>query len=186
MNLLDSHDAARAITLCGGDLASVRLATLLLLTFPGAPSIFAGDEIGQEGGLPDYDTRRSFPWDQPGEWRQDVLAYHRALVGLRRAQQPLRRGTYQTLYADAFAYAFARRFSGQAVVVAVNTADAPCSLRIPAADLFGARARLKVLYPRPDVMAWGEFDTRRQTGRLSDGTIGLNLHPRSGVVIGGS
>ena len=50
MNLLDSHDAARVITLAGGDAASVRLATLLLLTYPGAVSIYYGDEIGLEGG----------------------------------------------------------------------------------------------------------------------------------------
>ena len=94
MNLLDSHDTARAITLLGGDMASVRLATLLLLTFPGAPCIFAGDEIGQEGGLPDYDTRRSFPWDRPELWRGEVLAYHRELIALRLEHVPVvqRRG----------------------------------------------------------------------------------------------
>ena len=41
--------------------ATVRLATLLLMTFPGAACIYQGDEIGQEGGMPDWDSRRPFP-----------------------------------------------------------------------------------------------------------------------------
>ncbi|MGL5130904.1 MAG: glycoside hydrolase family 13 protein, partial [Planktothrix sp.] len=45
LNLLDSHDTARLITIAGGDKASVELATLLLFTFPGAPSIYYGDEV---------------------------------------------------------------------------------------------------------------------------------------------
>ena len=35
LNLLGSHDAPRARTVCGGDLASVRIATLLQMTLPG-------------------------------------------------------------------------------------------------------------------------------------------------------
>jgi glycosidase len=184
MNLLDSHDTARAITLCGGDEASVRLATLLLMTYPGAPCLFAGDEIGQPGGLPDYDARRSFPWDHPETWRHDVMAYHQALIALRRSQRALRRGTYQAVFADATAYAFVRRFSGEAILVVVNTAEEPRNLRLPVQDMFSPRARLKVLYPHPDLMAWGSFEGGRATGKLSEGTVSLRLEPRSGVVIG--
>jgi glycosidase len=182
LNLLDSHDTARAITLCGGDEASVRLATLLLMTYPGAPCIFAGDEIGQAGGLPEHDTRQPFPWDRPDQWRPDVLAYHRALIGLRRAHQPLRRGTYQVLLADDTVYAFARRFSGETIVVVVNADEGPRTVTLSVSDLFGPRARLRVLYPKPELTAWGTFSTGRATGRLSEGAVTLNLLPRSGVV----
>jgi glycosidase len=164
----------------------VRLATLLLMTHPGAPCIFAGDEIGQPGGLPEHLARASFPWDKPETWQADVLAYHRALIQLRRspAGKPLRRGTYQVLLADDTAYAFARRFSGEAVVVAVNVGEEPRSLTLPVGDLFGGRARLKALYPKPELMAWGTFSTGRTTGRLSEETVSMNLRGRGGVVIG--
>jgi len=184
MNLLDSHDTARALTLCGGDEASVRLATLLLTTFPGAPCIFAGDEIGQPGGLPDFDTRRTFPWDRPETWRTDVLAYHQALIALRQSQRALRRGTYQAVFADATAYAFVRRFSGESILVVVNTAEEQRTLHLPVQDMFSSRARLKVLYPLPELMEWGGFEGGRATGKLSEGTVTLSLAPRSGVVIG--
>ena len=48
MNLLDSHDTPRALTILRGDRAALRLAYLLLFTLPGAPCIYYGDEIGLE------------------------------------------------------------------------------------------------------------------------------------------
>ena len=44
------------------------LACLMLFTFPGAPSIYYGSEIGLTGGLPP-DCRRGFP--EPSRWNQD-------------------------------------------------------------------------------------------------------------------
>ena len=73
MNLLGSHDTARILTVMGGDVASVRLAALLTFTFPGAPCIYYGDEIGMVGG-PDPDCRGSFPWERRSTWNEDILA----------------------------------------------------------------------------------------------------------------
>ena len=50
LNLIGSHDAPRALTVLGGDVAALRMATLLQCTLPGAPSIYYGDEIGLTGG----------------------------------------------------------------------------------------------------------------------------------------
>jgi hypothetical protein len=63
LNLLDSHDTPRIISLAGGDAATVRLSNLILMTLPGAPCIYYGDEVGLEGNE-DPDCRRGFPWEQ--------------------------------------------------------------------------------------------------------------------------
>lgn len=183
MNLLDSHDTARAISILGGDAAGVRLATLLLMTFPGAPCIFAGDEIGQEGGVPDYDSRRSFPWDHPEVWKNGVLAYHRALIALRRAHRPLRRGTFQSLCADADTIVFARRFSGDVLIVAANRGIEARRIEIPVNDLYLTASSVEVVFPRPDLLTWGAFDGGGATGRVVEGKLSLDLAPRSGVVL---
>ena len=56
LNLIGSHDTPRVLNVMGGDVLAVRLAMLLLLTLPGAPNIYYGDEIGMAGrrrpGLP--------------------------------------------------------------------------------------------------------------------------------------
>ena len=49
LNVLGSHDTARLLTVAGHDVASVKLAALLTFTFPGAPCVYYGDEIGLDG-----------------------------------------------------------------------------------------------------------------------------------------
>ncbi|MCA1599912.1 MAG: glycoside hydrolase family 13 protein [Chloroflexi bacterium] len=129
-NLLDSHDTARFITIARGDEASVRLALLLLFTFPGAPSVYYGDEIGLTGGLPDQWARKSFPWDQPDSWNHGLLHYYKEMIRLRKAHPALRTGLYHRLYAGEGVYAFVRELDGERLVVAVNVDDAPRTARL--------------------------------------------------------
>jgi cyclomaltodextrinase / maltogenic alpha-amylase / neopullulanase len=179
MNLLDSHDTARVISLARGDEATVRLATLLLMTFPGAACIYQGDEIGQDGGVPDWDSRRPFPWDRPGQWRPDVFSYHQALIALRKAHTPLRRGTYHALYADDDVYVFARRFSGEVLLVAVNAAENTRIVEFPAQGVLEPGAPFQVVYPTNSAGDWGTFTNEQVT----TAGVGLTLAPRSGVVV---
>lgn len=120
LNLLDSHDTSRFVTIAGDDDASVRLATLLLFTFPGAPSIYYGDEIGITGALPDHWARKSFPWDDPDRWNLETLAYHKAIILLRRSLPALRTGDYTSISAQGGAYVFTRSTLDQTLLVAVN------------------------------------------------------------------
>jgi len=125
LNLLASHDTARLLSIANGDKASVELATLLLLTFPGAPSIYYGDEVGLPGGL-DPDARRGFPI--AANWEQPVLDYHRQLIALRHAHPALRTGEYQVLYAAGAGYVFARSLPIETLIIAVNTSSHPITI----------------------------------------------------------
>ena len=118
LNLLDSHDTARLITIADGDRPTVELATLLLFTFPGTPNIFYGDEIGLSGGH-EPDCRRGFPSED--KWDQEVLNYHRQLIRLRHNYPALRIGEYHTLYAQGQVYIFARILEEEVLIIAVNT-----------------------------------------------------------------
>lgn len=120
MNLLDSHDTARYKTIVGEDPQSIELATLLLFTFPGAPSIYYGDEIGLAGGL-DPDCRRSFPKEH--QWDLDVLDYHKKLINLRRYCPALCTGEYKFIFANKYVYVFARILEQQTLIIAVNISD---------------------------------------------------------------
>ncbi|WP_019509440.1 glycoside hydrolase family 13 protein [Pleurocapsa sp. PCC 7319] len=118
LNLLDSHDTPRMLTTVGEDYNSFLLATVLLMTFPGAPSIFYGDEVGLPGGK-DPDCRRTFP--QPENWNVELLKAHKELIALRHQYPSLRTGTYKTLYAEQNIYVFARILNDEELVIAVNT-----------------------------------------------------------------
>jgi cyclomaltodextrinase len=170
LNLLDSHDTARLITIAGDDRASVRLATLLLMTFPGAPSIYYGDEIGLPGSNFDPDTRRAMPWDQPATWDTAALAYHKRLIALRKAYPALRTGAYHRLHADADTYAFARVGDGEALLVAVNVAEAPRGIAVPVSGLFAEGAELAAAYGAA-------------VARVQGGIARVELPARDGVVL---
>jgi glycosidase len=117
LNLLDSHDTARLISIAQGDWDSLKLATLLLLTFPGAPSIYYGDEVGLEGGI-DPDCRRGFP--PQSDRNLEILEWHRELIKLRHQYTALRIGDYRVLYAEGGVYVFSRNWENETLIVAVN------------------------------------------------------------------
>ncbi|MEO1800970.1 MAG: alpha-amylase family glycosyl hydrolase, partial [Cyanobacteria bacterium J06629_2] len=118
LNLLDSHDTPRMLTTVGEDQDSFMLASVLMMTFPGAPSIFYGDEVGLPGGK-DPDCRRVFP--EAEQWDVEILKNYKQLIALRHQYAALRTGTYKTLFADHDLYVFARILDREEVIVAVNT-----------------------------------------------------------------
>jgi len=135
LNLLDSHDTARAITLAGGDVRTLELATLLLFTYPGAPSVYYGDEIGLDGGLPDRWARKTFPWDNEAPWNHDLRRHYQHLIALRKEVAALRTGTYQTLAVTERSYVMRRELAGTSAMVALNTSAAVDELTLPGVRL---------------------------------------------------
>ena len=120
LNLLGSHDTARVLSMVGEDRDSVTLAALLLFTFPGAPCIYYGDEIGMTGHH-DPGATGSLPLGAArsrgigASWRPSA-AWPRCAGSTR----PCGWGGYRHLAAEGGIYAFARELEGECLVVAVN------------------------------------------------------------------
>jgi cyclomaltodextrinase/neopullulanase len=180
LNLLASHDTARPITTLGDDRTSLELATLLLLTSPGAPCIYYGDEVGLPGG-PDPDCRRGFPTE--AQWNRDILAFHRKLIALRHAYPALRTGTYQPLLAQGETYVFARALGDEELIVAVNTGSqrAEVSITQVATGQPGSYAYTLKTQPREVLYGCAEihWSVEPASARLT-----LVLPSRSAVIIG--
>ncbi len=142
LNVLASHDTERPMTLAlrsGGRraLESLKLMTALQFTWPGAPCIFYGDEIGLEGNK-DPDCRRCYPWDweqreEERRWRLQVLQHYRKLISIRAANPALRTGSFQQLAADSGRqlYAFERRCKENHCIVALNRSSCDQALPLP-------------------------------------------------------
>ena len=127
LNLLSSHDTPRVATLLQQDEARIRIAVFLLLTFPGAPCIYYGDEVGLLGGH-DPDCRRTYP--PRSEWDNHLRQYYQALISCRRAQAALRTGRYQVCYTDQQTYVFARHLNQETVLGIVHRSTQPRTLRL--------------------------------------------------------
>ena len=130
-NLIGSHDTPRARTVLAGDAAALRVATLLLLTLPGAPSIYYGDELAMEGG-PDPDCRRGYPI-APDEGALAMRAFVRATIRARQEHTALRRGSVAIAAAGGQAIALAREANGEHALVAVNAGRTPARLELAGA-----------------------------------------------------
>jgi cyclomaltodextrinase / maltogenic alpha-amylase / neopullulanase len=170
LNLLGSHDMARFITLARGDQSALQLATLFQMTYPGAPSVYYGDEIGMAGGH-DPANRGAFPWHRPELWDTDLLHEFQRLIVLRQARPALRRGSFRFLHAGDEVVGYARQLGDETVVVAINAARMPRQVDLPLDGILPDGATLE--------RAWSHHTVKVEQGRLR----GLELGPRSGLVL---
>ena len=129
MNLLDSHDTARALWIMGEDKPALKLAALMQMTLPGAPCIYYGDEIGMSTG-DDPHCREAFPRGDQNRWDRDLLDYYRRATALRHAHPVLRTGDYRTLYTVGDVYGFARRLGGEQALVFLNAGQAAATVNL--------------------------------------------------------
>lgn len=136
LNLLDSHDVSRFLSLCGGDVRRYRLAALFQLTFPGMPSIFYGDELGAMG-VREEEYRRAMPW---ADGDVALWDFFRRAIALRRAHAALRGGSFRVLRAESGErlLVYAREHGGERLTVAINAGEESVQLpEAPANVLWG-------------------------------------------------
>ena len=102
-------------------------AVVIQMTWPGAPTIYYGDEIGMVGWT-DPDNRRTFPWGKE-DW--ELVEFHRDMIRLRKHISCLRHGSYRQLQSGAHLIVYGRfNLENQAVVV-VNNSREERDLSIP-------------------------------------------------------
>jgi glycosidase len=156
---LRNHDQTRTVTALGGRspdsmalaIARAKMSATLLLTLPGLPFIYYGEEIGMTGDKPDERIRTPMQWtSSPGagfttgtpwqslqsDWRTtnvaaqegdstSLLALYRRLIRLRRTRDALGAGGLAPLTTSHGAVsAYVRRSAGQSVLVVANLGNA--------------------------------------------------------------
>ena len=170
LNLLSSHDMARFLSLAQGDLSALRLATLFQMTYPGAPSVYYGDEIGMTGGH-DPANRAAFPWHRTESWDTELLHDFQRLISLRRQRASLRRGSFQFLWSTGRMVAFARQLEAEVTIVILNAGTQEERLNVPVGSLL----------PEGTVLSecWSHDSVQVQKEVLHD----IFVKPRSGRVL---
>jgi neopullulanase len=169
LNLIDSHDTPRFLSIVEGDKSSLKLAWFFLMTYPGAPCIYYGDEIGLDGHH-DPDCRKSFPWQDKRSWDKTLRNYLQELIAIRKAHSTLSRGSYQKLFAKDNVIAFSRIRGKEKYIVLMNTASTLRRIEIPVETLAIPEGQLETIF--------GKADATLRAGKIS-----LALPKRSGVIL---
>ncbi|RMH24941.1 MAG: alpha-amylase [Planctomycetota bacterium] len=149
---LTNHDQARLMTQLGESESKAKAAASILLTLPGVPFIYYGEEIGHTGGKPDPNIRTPMQWDATGEtfsaaepWRAaqpdavrrnvreqqghpgSLLEHYRRLIDLRKSTPALTQARVIPLDPpeDAILAFIRRDDTGRQCLVVVNTSADP-------------------------------------------------------------
>jgi alpha-glucosidase len=120
MLLLDSHDTARFRNVVGTDPMRHIAGMGLLLTYPGVPSIYAGDELGLEGQWGE-DGRRTIDWSRQS-WDHDFLSEVKKLIKIRRQSHALAQGGLRWILIEDDLLAFERESKREKILVVVSRA----------------------------------------------------------------
>ncbi|HYF95221.1 MAG TPA: glycoside hydrolase family 13 protein [Symbiobacteriaceae bacterium] len=132
LHLLGSHDTTRVRTELGSREKAAQ-AAVLLLTSPGVPLVYYGDEIGMEGGE-DPDCRRCYPWHDAAQQDREMLSLYRKLIGLRRTYPWLNDGDWETFAADPATGLLGYRRGPETkggLYVVINNSGHPIAVTIP-------------------------------------------------------
>ncbi len=120
LNLLNSHDVSRYLTLCGENTDKMELSVLLQMTFPGMPCVFYGDEKGLSGTA-ESEYRQAMAWEK----HHPMEDIYRSMIALRKAQPALRYGNFRTIVASDKVYSYSRLWKDQKITVTMNLGDVP-------------------------------------------------------------
>lgn len=118
LNLLGSHDTERVLTRHRGHTARLKMAYALLLTSPGTPMIYYGDEIGMAGEN-DPGCRAGMIWDESA-WDVELRDWIRALVRARVAYPAVRTGQERVWPLEGRIVARTRTLEDEVVGVVAN------------------------------------------------------------------
>lgn len=144
MNQLSNHDHSRFLTRTSGKVGRVdqlggeaagegirpeimREAVVMQMTWPGAPTLYYGDEAGV-CGFTDPDNRRTYPW---GHEDVQMLEFHRRVIAMHRRYPVLTHGSLRILGGGTDWLAYGRFGRKNQMVVLFNNREERMELTLP-------------------------------------------------------
>lgn len=144
MNELSNHDHSRFLTRTnrmvgrlatngaaaagqGVNKAVLKEAVVIQMTWPGAPTIYYGDEAGVVGWT-DPDNRRTYPW---GKEDYELIEFHKYLSRIHKKYSCLKTGSVKPLMTAEHYICYGRFDEASQVIVAVNNSDSYRTVSIP-------------------------------------------------------
>ncbi|MCI9416843.1 MAG: alpha-glycosidase [Eubacterium sp.] len=193
MNQLSNHDHSRFLTrtnhkagrveYLGADAASedvdfgiMREAVLIQMTWPGAPTLYYGDEAGV-CGFTDPDNRRTYPW---GKENWELIDLHRELIRIHKENEAFRTGSFQFLDGEDNLLCYTRFNRKQQFVIIVNHDDKERKKEI---SLLRAGIPLSAVMRRLIVTTESGYSLMPRYYNVSRGVVSITMQKKSAVIL---
>lgn len=193
MNELSNHDHSRFLTRTnrkvgrtntlgpeaaneGVDKSVLREAVAVQMTWPGAPTIYYGDEAGV-CGFTDPDNRRTYPW---GHEDKELIQFHKEMIRIHKTCSEFLTGSIKHVLSDYNVIGYGRfNKEGQSLVV-VNNNDAPMMKELSVWELgIPKDAMLKQLM----LTSKDGYSTEESEYPVIGGKLLLSLPPKSAIIL---
>jgi alpha-glucosidase len=193
MNELSNHDHSRFLTRTnrkvgrtaylgpeaageGIDKSVMRLAVMIQMTWPGAPTIYYGDEAGLCGWT-DPDNRRAYPW---GSEDQELIDFHKEIIRIHKDYQALKTGSILFLHGQYSFISYGRFDEQDKFVIAINSGEQPVSIDLPVwrLGMTEDNRMARLINTSRD-----GFSLETAMYNIENGILHLNCPPKYGVVI---
>lgn len=193
MNQLSNHDHSRFLTRTnhivgrvaqlgpekaseGINPAVMREAIVIQMTWPGAPTLYYGDEAGV-CGFTDPDNRRTYPW---GREDREMLNFYREMIRIRRNNLVLKKGSLMILKTNPGLISFGRFWDDDQIIVVINCSECLREVSIPVwrAEVRDGSSMARLMYSY-DGGYIGEFEEYM----VMDGHVSLMMGKHSAIVL---
>lgn len=193
MNELSNHDHSRFLTRTNHKVGRVnnlgsaaageevnkgvmKEAVVVQMTWPGAPTIYYGDEAGAVG-FTDPDNRRTYPW---GKEDQELLAFHRDIIRIHRRYDALKTGSLKFLGGDYQVMCYGRFNRRQQFVIIINNdyVEREMEWRVWPAGLERETRLERIMFTQPE-----SYSLEPVIYEVRNGRIKLSLPANCAVIL---
>ena len=193
MNELSNHDHSRFLTrtnhkvgrvdrlgsaAAGEDINKgvMKEAVVVQMTWPGAPTIYYGDEVGAVG-FTDPDNRRTYPW---GKEDLELLNFHKDIIKIHKRYEALRTGSLKFLGGDYQVMCYGRFDSRQQFVIIINNdyVEREMEWRVWPAGMERETRLKRIMYTTPE-----SYSIEPKMYDVHNGRIKLTLPPNCAVIL---
>ncbi|MGN0348929.1 MAG: glycoside hydrolase family 13 protein [Roseburia sp.] len=193
MNELSNHDHSRFMTRTSGkvgraeslgaDAASegirpgvFRAAVVVQMTWPGAPTVYYGDEAGV-CGFTDPDNRRTYPWG-----KEDIVLidFHRDMIQLHKNNPAFRTGSFRFLPGGENLLCYARFNRKQQFVIVVNNAEYDREVELP---VWTAEIPMEAMLERILITTEAGYSPMVKRYEVKRGVLKIELQKCSAVIL---
>ncbi len=151
-------------------------AIVIQMTWPGAPTIYYGDEAGLCGWT-DPDNRRTYPW---GHEDMDLLEFHRDIISIHKNTPALIKGSYKNIYGEYNVLSYGRFTKNSQAIVIINNND---SERVLELNVWECGVKSGQILNQAIITTNDSYHLNWREYLIEDGRLNITIPANTGTIL---